>query len=67
MKNILAPIDFSDITKEVIEQAANLARTFSAKLWLIHVVSPDPEGLYYEVGSQFVRDAEAEKLTLLLS
>jgi nucleotide-binding universal stress UspA family protein len=61
MKNILTPIDFSDITKEVIEQAANVARTFSAKLWLIHVASPEPDSLYYETGSQLVRDQVAEK------
>jgi nucleotide-binding universal stress UspA family protein len=62
MKNILAPIDFSDITKEVIEQAFKLARTFSAKLWILHVASPDPDSLYYETGSQLVRDQEAVKL-----
>jgi len=62
MKNILAPIDFSDITKEVIEQAANLARTFSGKLWLIHVALPDPAFAFYEKGLLSVRDSIAEEL-----
>ncbi|MHA1916624.1 MAG: universal stress protein [Promethearchaeota archaeon] len=62
MKNILAPIDFSDITKEVIEHAADMTRTFSGKLWLIHVAPPDPEFVGHRVGPQSVRDAVAEEL-----
>lgn len=50
MKNILAPIDFSDVSEKVVFQAAELARKFSCKLWLLHVVTPDPGFIGYTDG-----------------
>ena len=62
MKRILAAIDLSDISSAVVEQASQLARSFGARLWLLHVVPPDPEFVGYEVGPQSVRDAVATEL-----
>jgi len=42
MKNIIAAVDFSDVADKVIDQAANLAKLYSANLWIIHVETPDP-------------------------
>ncbi len=42
MKNLLAPIDFSDVTDRVIDTAEQMARAFGAKLWLIHCVKEHP-------------------------
>ncbi len=61
MNRILAPIDFSDITDAVIERAAALANAFGGRIWLMHVVPPDPEFVGYEAGPQSVRDAQAER------
>lgn len=42
VKNILVPVDFSDVTDRVIEQAAKIAAAFSAKIWLLHCVNQYP-------------------------
>lgn len=56
VKNILCPIDFSDVTGKVIDEAAKLARVFSCKLFLLHVAAPDPDFVGYSVGPQHERD-----------
>jgi len=62
MKNIVVPIDFSDVSKQVIERASLLAKVFTAKMWLIHVVAPDPDFVGYNVGPQEVRDSVANEI-----
>jgi len=37
---ILVPVDFSNATPAVVEQAAALAAPLKAKVWLIHVAAP---------------------------
>lgn len=43
MKKILVPIDFSNVTELVIENAKLLAKSFDAELKIIHVVDPIPQ------------------------
>ncbi len=62
MDNILAAIDFSDVTPVVIDLAAELARCFASKLWLIHIAAPDPDFVGYGTGPQCQRDWEAQTL-----
>jgi nucleotide-binding universal stress UspA family protein len=62
MKNILVPVDFSEITDSVVATARALAQAFSAKLWLLHVAAPDPDFVGYEAGPQSVRDQLAGRL-----
>jgi nucleotide-binding universal stress UspA family protein len=62
LKNILVAIDFSDVTNKTIETAAEIALSFSSKLWLIHVAAPDPEFIGYETGPQTERNWRAETL-----
>lgn len=61
MKTILAPIDFSDVTKAVVRSAADLAKAFQAALYLLHVAPSDPDFIGYEPGPQTVRDSVARK------
>ncbi len=42
ISKILCPTDFSDFSMQAIEVAGDLAQTFSAKLYLVNVVSPVP-------------------------
>lgn len=42
MKTILAALDFSDATPAVLEMASSLAKSYGAKLVLLHVVEPEP-------------------------
>ena len=67
MKNILATIDFYDSEKLVIDKACEMAKAFDAKIWLLHVVSPEPEFVGFGVGPQYVRDARATELKKELS
>jgi nucleotide-binding universal stress UspA family protein len=43
MKNLLVPVDFSDVTDRVVATAERLARATSAKIWLIHCVHEYPQ------------------------
>ena len=60
--NILAPIDFSDVTNAVVDHAALLARALGAKVWLIHTAVPEPDFVGYEVGPEYIRDSAARHL-----
>jgi len=43
VKEIVAPTDFSDASKEGLRAAVDLAKHFSASIHLVHVVAPIPE------------------------
>lgn len=59
MKKILVPVDFSDLTDQVVDLAVQLARAFQAELALVHVAPPEPEFIGYEPGPPSVRKAVA--------
>ena len=61
-KNILALLDFSQITSEVVSRAGELADFYKAKCWLIHVATPDPDFVGYDVGPKYIRDDRAAVL-----
>lgn len=42
MKNILVPVDFSDVTERLVDTAAQMAQVCSAKVWLLHCVDQSP-------------------------
>lgn len=62
MHNLLVPIDFSDITQRVVQQAAELARTFGGTIRLLHVAPPDPSFAHASGWPQEVRDELAKEL-----
>jgi nucleotide-binding universal stress UspA family protein len=63
MKNILVPIDFEgNATFLLLEQAYKIAEKFGAKIWLLHVVAPDPEFIGLQIGPQYMRDNRAFEL-----
>jgi nucleotide-binding universal stress UspA family protein len=62
VRKLLAAIDFSPVTKAVVEQAASLAEAFSAELTLVHVAAPDPAFVGYAAGPQTVRDDRAGEI-----
>ncbi len=73
MKNIVALVDFSDVTDRVIEQARQMAVAFEAKLILLHAVPTEPVvvdlGLasptFWEPPSEKHIEADYEKLLTL--
>ncbi|MBL8009694.1 MAG: universal stress protein [Flavobacteriales bacterium] len=62
MKNILAAIDLSPITHEVLRLAGDLALVRQATLWIVHVAAPDPDLVGFEPGPQHIRDQRAHEL-----
>ena len=52
---ILAAVDFSEVTEQVLATLAQMSATFPAQVWLVHVAPPDPDFVGYEPGPQVVR------------
>jgi universal stress protein A len=69
IRHILAPTDFSDYSKKAISDAFELARTFGAKLSLLHVIEAPPypiEGFAPSaVGADLLGDLERRASTEL--
>jgi nucleotide-binding universal stress UspA family protein len=61
-KNILGLIDFSSVSEDVVAKSAELSKVYGAKCWLIHVASPNPDFMGYEVGPEYIRESRAEHL-----
>ena len=59
--SILVPIDFSDVTDRVLEEASLAARARNAKVWLLHVAMPEPDFVGFEGGPDVVRDQVAKE------
>lgn len=59
MKNILVPVDFSDVTPQVVETARKFAASFQANLVLLNVAEPEPDFVGFEAGPPAVRVATA--------
>jgi nucleotide-binding universal stress UspA family protein len=61
---ILAPTDFSDLSKQGLKSALELAQSFGAKLLLLHVVEPPPypvEGIVpTHLGATLLDDLERQ-------
>lgn len=49
MKTLLVPLDFSDASNLLVEKAGEIAREFSAKIILLHVM--EPVATYVPVGA----------------
>ena len=62
MKNVLAAVDFSEVTADVIDRAALIAKSLGCQLWLVHVAEPDPDFVGWEPGPPGVRDQVARHL-----
>jgi nucleotide-binding universal stress UspA family protein len=62
VQKLLVPIDFSEISQQVLELAASVAQAFSAELTLLHVAAPDPAFVGYGAGPETVREARASEL-----
>lgn len=48
MNKILVPVDFSDVSFRVTEEARKLALALKAKVMLLHVTEPEPELVGFE-------------------
>lgn len=57
---LLVCIDFSVSTEKFIKTVAELVKTLSAKLWLLHVAEAEPDFLGFKMGPQYIRDIHSE-------
>ena len=64
MKTILVPVDFSDVTTEVVETARNFAAAFEGRLVILNVAEPEPDFVGFEAGPPAVRVATARDYKL---
>jgi nucleotide-binding universal stress UspA family protein len=61
MNTILVAVDFSPVTRLLL-QAAERVADVSTKVYLIHVAAPEPDFVGYTVGPQYIRDDRANEL-----
>lgn len=61
MKTILAAIDFSDLSKNVIDYAIEHARAHGASIYLMHVQNPVPAFIGSEIEPQLVTEQVQEE------
>jgi nucleotide-binding universal stress UspA family protein len=59
MNTILAPVDFSNVTTQVVETARRLARAFDSRIVLLNVAEPEPDFVGFEPGPVTVRESVA--------
>ena len=62
VRNVLGLVDFSKATDKIVSKAGEVARLYKAKCWLVHVATPDPELVGYDLGPRYIRDARADVL-----
>lgn len=62
MKCIIAAVDFSEASDDVVTLATQLATGLSAELAVVHIAAPNPDFVGYEAGPQTVRDDRAHEL-----
>lgn len=62
MKNILVALDLKPTDSFLLAQASFLAEKCGAKIWMVHVASPDPDFVGFEMGPKYIRDFVAEEL-----
>jgi len=61
MKNIVALVDFSDVASKVLEQAAEQAKAFNARIILMHVVPKEPVVIGFGLASPVVLEKPTEQ------
>ena len=62
MKNIAVALDFSSSSEVLLERAQQLASLYKSKLWLIHVVEPEPDFIGFGVGPLYIREDRAKAI-----
>jgi nucleotide-binding universal stress UspA family protein len=59
IETILVPVDFSDVTAEVVRYATEMAKSYGGRIVLLHISEPEPDFVGYEAGPQAVRTTVA--------
>ncbi len=62
MKEILVPVDFSEVIESMLAATIGIAVGLEARVHLLHVAAPDPAFVGYQAGPDTVRHRRAEEL-----
>jgi len=62
LKNILVALDIKATDQILIDHTSALAESCQSKIWLVHVASPDPDFVGFEMGPKYIRDFVADEL-----
>ena len=62
MKNILVAVDLDKGDQQLLDQASLLAMKFDAKVWIIHIATPDPDFVGFDAGPVYIRKTLADDL-----
>ncbi len=62
MKNLLVALDMKPSDALLLAQASLLAQKCGSRIWMIHVASPDPDFVGFEMGPKYIRDFVADEL-----
>ncbi|MEL0586459.1 MAG: universal stress protein [Candidatus Thiodiazotropha sp. (ex. Lucinoma kazani)] len=58
---LLVAVDLSDSTQIIVKKAEEIAKAFSAKVWILHNAEPEPDVLEFRADPQAARESLAEK------
>ncbi len=58
---LLVAVDLSKSTEKIVKKGKEIAEALSAKVWLLHIVEPEPGLVVIEVVPQSVRDSLAKR------
>ncbi len=62
MKNLLVPVDLSEMSGTVVERADCLAQSFMSKVWLMHVTPPINDSVPFNLDRDILRTQVAKEL-----
>lgn len=61
---LLVAVDLSDSTQKIVKRAEEIAKAFSAEVWILHNAEPAPDVLEFKADPQTAREALAKKFHL---
>lgn len=64
MRNVLVPVDLSEMSGLVVERAACIAQSFMSKVRLLHVIPPTNESIPFNLDRDILRRQIARQLRL---
>jgi nucleotide-binding universal stress UspA family protein len=62
MRNLLVPVDLSEISIAVVEQASCLAQSLTSSVWLLHVLLRAPDSVPFNLDRAMFRKEVAKEL-----
>ena len=62
MRNLLVPVDLSEISIAIVERASCLAQSFTSSVWLMHVLLRAPDSVPFNLDRAVLRREVAKEL-----